>query len=313
MRVGILVASYGAPRSLEEIESYFTHIRRGHPPRPEELDDLLRRYQIVGGTDRLLRETERQVTSLRRILSALLPSDDLPLVSAYRHAPPYLEDGVRELAARGVQRILLLPLAPHYSPAHHVEYAERVRNAAEPLSLEVRVVEDFGTHPCLVAWWAEVVRGAWEDDGSYVLFTAHSLPVPPEDPYVRSLERLAAAVARTAEIPEGRYRLAFQSAGRPGLPWIGPDVGEVLPEVARHARRVLVAPIGFVSEHLEVAYDLDVEARAVAEEHGLAFHRLPLPGSSSAFVGMLAALVLEELRKAWDYAEDGRSLGRGKV
>ncbi|MBT9252454.1 MAG: ferrochelatase [Brockia lithotrophica] len=312
MKAGVLIASYGAPRSLEEIESYFTHIRRGHPPKPEELADLLRRYRTVGGTDRLLRETERQVAALRRVLAALLFPDELPLVSAYRHAPPYLEDGVRALAAQGVRSILLLPLAPHYSPAHHVEYVERVRRAAESLGLEAHVVEDFGNHPCLVAWWAEAVRKAWEDADSYVLFTAHSLPVPPEDPYVRSLERLAAAVARAAEVPEGRYRLAFQSAGRPGLPWIGPDVGEVLPEVARRARSVLVAPIGFVSEHLEVVYDLDVEAKAIAEAHGLAFHRLPLPGSSSAFVGMLAALVLGGLRRMRAHAEDGRGAGRGR-
>lgn len=176
MKAGVLIASYGAPRSLEEIESYFTHIRRGHPPKPEELADLVRRYRAVGGTDRLLRETERQVAALRRVLAALLFPDELPLVSAYRHAPPYLEDGVRALAAQGVRSILLLPLAPHYSPAHHVEYVERVRRAAESLGLEAHVVEDFGNHPCLVAWWAEAVRKAWEDADSYVLFTAHSLP-----------------------------------------------------------------------------------------------------------------------------------------
>jgi len=305
MKLGVLIASYGAPKSLEDLVPYFTHIRRGHTPTSEEIDDLIRRYQVVGGTDRLLHETDRQVAALRRILNALFFPKELPLVSAYRHAPPFLEDGVRLLASQGVRGIIVLPLAPHYSPAHHVEYAERVRRTAKALDLDVYLTEDFGNHPCLVSWWTEIVSATWrERDPSdlFLLFTAHSLPVSPADPYIRSLKRLATTVAQAAKIPEGKYSLAFQSAGRPDLPWIGPDVGNVLPEVARGARRVIIAPIGFVSEHLEVLYDLDIEAKSIAEKHGLEFVRLPLPSSSAAFIGMLATLILDTVHDVQAHA-----------
>jgi ferrochelatase len=223
-----------------------------------------------------------------------------------KHAEPKIEAAVDELVTAGVRRIVGLVLAPHYSAGSVQQYLDRVRTRAAALDPEVEVlgIESWHLEPAYLDFLAEGVRAglAGLPAKSKVLFTAHSLPqrvVAGGDPYAQQLQETAEAVAdRVGLVPWSTWAVAWQSAGRTPDPWLGPDVLEVLRDLAATARAegALVCPCGFVADHLEVLYDLDLEARSVAEEQGLAFARTPVLNDDPAVLGALADRVLGLLR-----------------
>ncbi len=300
----MLVMAYGTPATPEEIEAYYTHVRRGRPPTPEQLAELQQRYEAIGGTSPLLRLTLAQALGLAE---ALGPGWDVEL--GMKHAPPFLEDAMAELDSRGVRRVVGLVLAPHYSALSVGEYAARA--AAAPAVAEGRVeltmVESWHLAPGYVDLLARRVLEArdlllvTDPERVEVVFTAHSLPariLETGDPYPRQLEETASAVAERAGLT--RWSVAWQSAGRTPEPWIGPDILQVLRDLAglrgpnaEHGgvNGVVVCAAGFVSDHLEILYDLDVEAAGVAAGLGLAFTRTKAPNDSPAFCATLADVV----------------------
>lgn len=290
-QTGVLLMAYGTPATPDDIEAYYTHVRRGRPPTPELLAELRGRYQAIGGTSPLLARTREQQAGVQAALG-----DGYRVELGMKHAPPFLEDGVAALAAAGVARIVGLVLAPHYSALSVGEYAARAGAAAAEAGVALRVVESWHLAPGYVDLLARFVQETVADLGVEpveVVFTAHSLPeriLAMGDPYPDQLAETAKAVAARARV--ARWSVGWQSAGRTPEPWIGPDLLDVLPMlVSAGAAGVVVCPCGFVSDHLEVLYDLDVETRAAAASLGLAFARTPSPNADPAFCATLAEVV----------------------
>ena len=283
--------AYGTPATPDDIEAYYTHVRRGRPPTEEQLADLRRRYEAIGGTSPLLERTQEQAAGIQAALG-----DGFRVELGMKHAPPFIEDGVAALAAAGITRIVGLVLAPHYSVLSVGEYAKRAEAAAAEAGVDLTMVSSWHLAPGYVDLLAGFVRRELDRLGAdpvEVVFTAHSLPVrilDMGDPYPDQLAETAKAVADEAGV--NRWSVGWQSAGRTPEPWIGPDLLEILPTLAEAGvAGVVVCAAGFVSDHLEVLYDLDVEARAAADELGLAFSRTPSPNADPSFCATLAGVV----------------------
>jgi len=298
--IGVLVMAYGTPATPEDVEAYYTHVRRGRPPTPELLDDLRRRYAAIGGTSPLLERTQEQAAGIQAALG-----DGYRVELGMKHAPPFIEDGVAALAAAGVRRIVGLVLAPHYSSLSVGEYAARAGATAAEAGVELTMVTSWHLVPGYLDLLTGFVREEVErldTEPTEVVFTAHSLPsriLEMGDPYPDQLAETAEAVALQAGLD--RWSVAWQSAGRTPEPWIGPDLLTVLPALGEAgAAGVVVCAAGFVSDHLELLYDLDIEASTAADRLGLAFARTPSPNARPAFCATLAGVVREAAGVATD-------------
>jgi ferrochelatase len=287
--------AYGTPASPDDVERYYTDIRRGRPPSAEQLQHLQRRYDAIGGTSPLAERTEAQRARLQAALDERAPGR-CTVVLGQKHSSPFIEDAVAELTCRDVRTIVGLVLAPHYSGTSVGEYQRRLAEAAEPRGATAVPIESWHLLPEYVDFLAGAVAEARETlpEAHEVLFTAHSLPerVLDGDPYPDQLRASATQVARATGL--ARWSIAWQSAGATPEPWRGPDVLEVIRELGATGRAagVCVCPQGFVSDHLEVLYDLDVEATQVAEEAGLAFARTRVLNDDPVVIGALADRVL---------------------
>ena len=295
----MVLMAYGTPRAPEEIGAYYTDIRRGRPPTTEQLADLTRRYEAIGGTSPLAARTEAQRDALQRALDDAQP-DRFVVRIGLKHADPKIETTVAELAREGAERLVGLVLAPHYSVLSVGEYLGRAGAAADAAALPFAGIESWATEPAYVEFLAEDVRRRLAEmpPNSKVVFTAHSLPrriLDTGDPYPDELRATATAVAGVLALdPWSTWSIGWQSAGRTPEPWIGPDVLTVIDELAasENADGLLVCPCGFVSDHLEVLYDLDIEARQRAQAHGLVFDRTASMNDDEAVIAALAARVV---------------------
>jgi ferrochelatase len=297
---GVLVMAYGSPRGPEDLEAYYTHIRGGRRPAPELLEELAGRYRAIGGRSPLPEITERQA----RALEARLRARGRP-VRAYvgmKHAPPFIADAVAAMAADGVADGVGVVLAPHYSRMSvgtYIGTAEAARRRL-PTPFAMRYVERWGDHPLFVEALAANLRAALDAlpdtarQRTPVIFTAHSLPekiLTWGDPYPDELRRTSAAVAARAGV--ATWRFAFQSAGRTSEAWLGPDVREVIAELgAGGVPAIAVCPVGFVADHLEVLYDLEIEARDHATRLGIGFVRAASLNDHPLMIDALADVVL---------------------
>lgn len=283
--------AYGTPATPDDIEAYYTHVRRGRPPTPELLADLRGRYEAIGGTSPLLERTREQAAGIQAALG-----DGFRVELGMKHAPPFIEDGVAALAEMGVDGVVGVVLAPHYSALSVGEYARRAEDAAKAARLPITVVKSWHLAPGYLDLLAGFVRAevaGLDADPVEVVFTAHSLPtriLDMGDPYPGQLAETADAVAARADLDS--WSVGWQSAGRTPEPWIGPDLLAVLPGLVEAGMAgVVVCAAGFVSDHLEILYDLDVEARAEADRLGLAFARTPSPNAHPLFCATLAEVV----------------------
>jgi ferrochelatase len=305
MSTGVLVMAHGTPDTPEQIEAFYTRIRRGRPPTPELLAELTGRYEAIGGTSPLTERTRAQVDGLDAALEAGAPGRFTVRLGT-KYVPPTIEEAVADLAVAGVDRIIGVVLTPHQSTMGSGEYFERARaaaGAADP-PLDLVVVPSWyrapGLDDLLAARTQAVLDGL--DPASRartaVFFTAHSLPqrvVAEGDPYPDQVAASGAAIAGRLDLdadPTVTWGTAWQSAGRTADPWIGPDLLVEMDRVAAEgATAVVVCPVGFVSDHLEVLYDLDIEARDRADTLGVAFARTPSLNDDPAFLTLLADVV----------------------
>ena len=295
----VLLMAYGTPETPEQAEAYFTHIRGGRVPSPEAVAHLRARYARIGGSTPLLRVT-RDVAAK---LEAQLEAEGLPrrVYVGMKHWHPYIADTMREMRADGVRDVLALALAPHYSRmsvgAYHHTVVETNRALGEPFAIRgVDRWHDRAEFGAMMAGLVEAGLSRFPADrraSVAVVFTAHSLPVRIrtwDDPYERELLGSAGSVA--ARVGLGRWHFAWQSAGGTAEPWLGPDILDYLDELrADGVRDVLQVPIGFVSDHLEVLYDIDIEARERARALGMTLERTELPNARPELVRTLAAVV----------------------
>lgn len=291
--------AYGTPGSRDELLDYYTDIRRGRAPTDEQLAQLAARYDAIaadGDLSPLAGITRSQAAALQHALDARAPGEFVVDVGM-KHAAPRIEEAVASLAAGGVDRLVGIVMAPHYSALSIGEYVARLRRAAGDLPVDA--VTSWATEPAYVEFLAAQVGGllATMPANTKVLFTAHSLPervIAMGDPYPAELRSTAAAVGARLDLgPWAAWSVAWQSAGRTPEPWLGPDVLAVIDSLAasEHASGVLVCPCGFVADHLEVLYDLDIEARQRAESHGLAFARTASLNAEPMVFAALAARV----------------------
>lgn len=300
-RLGTLVMAYGTPRSLDDVEAYYTDIRHGRPPTPELLAELTERYRAIGGRSPLYEITGAQARGIEE-------RTGIKSYVGQKHAAPFIPDAIRALKADGVERAVGIVLAPHYSRMSIGDYERRARLAADELewSGSLEMVQSWHLEPGYVELTSRNVKEALSRipadvrDKTMVLFTAHSLPeriLQAGDPYPTQLRATADAVASQTGLEH--YDIAWQSAGRTKDPWIGPDVLDVMQRLhAEGWQGVVVAPCGFVSDHLEVLYDVDIECKDLATELGIAFARTESPNTEPLFLDTLAGVV----RAAFDGA-----------
>ena len=294
MTTGVLLMAYGTPRDRDDVEAYYTDIRRGRPPTPEQLAELVARYDAIGGSFPLRAATEAQRDALAAALDEIAP-DDFAVAIGTRHSSPSIEDALRELVSADATRVVGLVLAPHFSRMSIGAYADRAAKAAAESGVGVDVVESWHQLPAYVDFLARATRDALAlvPRGSEVVFTAHSLPariVDDGDPYPTQLRETAVAVAERLALDT--WSVGWQSAGRTPEPWLGPDIGEIIRDrAARGCPGLVVCPCGFVADHLEVAYDLDIEAAGLAQSMELRFSRTATLGTDPAVMAALAELV----------------------
>lgn len=288
----VLLVAYGAPLSLEDVEPYLLDVRGGRPTSPEMVAAFRERYAAIGGRSPLLERTEAQALALAHALG-----DGTPVYVGMRHWHPFIADTFEEIRSDGVERVVALALAPHFSTMSIGAYQRKIDDGRG--DVEVELVREWNRHPGFLDAVARHVRLGLEQfdlsirDDVHILYTAHSLPeriLDDDDPYVEQLKASVAGVA--ARIGDRHHHFAFQSAGQSGGPWLGPDAADVIASLAESGtRHILVCPIGFVSDHLEVLYDVDIEYRRLAEDLGVELHRTPSLNDAPELVGALADLV----------------------
>jgi protoporphyrin/coproporphyrin ferrochelatase len=276
--------AYGSPERLDDVPAYYADIRGGRPIPPERLEDLVERYRRLGidqGSP-LNAITEQTRAALERRL-------DVPVYTGMKHWTPRIAEAIERALEAGADSIVGLVLAPHYSPLSIGGYRRQLEDSLAGRA-DLQFVERWGTEPAFVALLADRVRGT----DAHVVFTAHSLPVEGSGDYADELLETSRLVAEQAAVRD--WSFSFQSESPTGVPWLGPDILDHLSELAQKGvDRVLVCPVGFVADHLEIRWDLDVEAADRARELGLDLARIEMPNADPAFVEVLAGLVRRTL------------------
>jgi len=300
MRTAVLLMAYGSPRTPDEIEPYFTDIRGGRPPSPQVLKVLADRYERIGGKSPLNEITREQAESLEELLEHEHPGD-FAVFTGMKHWHPFVADSVAKIVDAGITRVVGLVLAPHFSKKSIGEYEARILKARDALGADLRLtmVKSWYDEPAFVDLVAENLKqslNGWDASSpdTCVFFTAHSIParvVAEGDPYADQLADSAKVYAKAAGI--SNYTTGWQSESTTGEPWLGPDILVRLGTFAEQGgRRALIAPVGFVADHLEVLFDVDVECVERAAELGIELRRIPSPNADPRFVRALSDIVM---------------------
>jgi ferrochelatase len=281
--------AYGSPERISDVPAYYADIRGGRPIAPDRLADLVARYRRLGIEDAnpLNAITEATRAALEREL-------ELPVRTGMKHWTPRISDAVEAALAGGATTLVGLVLAPHFSTLSIGGYRRQLEDAASGRA-EVVFVDSWHDNPGFISFLADRVRGT----AAHVVFTAHSLPariLDEGDPYRDQLLETAKLVAGAAGLDD--WSFSFQSESATGEPWLGPDILDHLADLqSRGVRDVLVCPVGFVSDHLEIRWDIDIEARDRARELGLRLERIDMPNDERGFVDVLAGLVRQALSR----------------
>ncbi len=287
MRTAVLLMAHGTPSSIADMPEYLRVVRGGRPPSAELIAEMSHNYHAIGGRSPLTDITRAQADAL-----AMRLGPGTPVAVGMRNWHPYIADALRQLSAAGVDRVIGLPLAPQFSTLSVQKYMEAA-TAALPEGMSFEPIRTFHAHPLLIQAFAERVRDAAPRPEETVVFTAHSLParvIDAGDVYAAEVNATARAVAERAGI--ARYDVAYQSAGRTPEPWIGPDLSEYLVENAARGRRAfLVVPIGFVCDHTEILFDIDVQAARTARDAGATLRRTESLNTSPTFIATLESIV----------------------
>jgi ferrochelatase len=293
---GIVLMTYGTPRTLDKVEEYYTNIRGGRRPMDEEIENLRRRYAAIGGTSPLIRITESLGEKLQWSLSN--QGSKTRVYTAMKHSEPFIADVVKKAVGEGVDQLLSIALAPHYSKMSVGSYLFAVEMANYALARKMKLdsVDSWYGNPKFIKAWVsrikKIERGMPSDYS--LVFSAHSLPekiLASGDPYrfqlIESSEQISAAMGRK------EWTFSFQSAGHTKEPWLGPDIMDHLQsQFEEGSRSFLLAPIGFVADHLEILYDIDIECKEWAEKNGARLARCDSLNDSDDFVDCLQSIIV---------------------
>lgn len=298
----LLLLAFGGPRSLDEVESFLTRLTRGRKPSPEQLERVKDRYRLIGGSSPLLEITWGQAKGLEKKLN----EKGYPFKSyvGMRYGHPLIEETFKEILRDGIQKIIAIPMAPYrsrFSTNAYMEEVNRVRKNLEE-GLEISFIEGWYSHPLFLEAVREKVHEGLmqftpqERKRTHLIFTAHSLPksVVENEPYVKEMEESVKGVLKKMEsLP---WHIAFQSRGSSPEEWLGPDVESVLETLSNEkVREVLIVPIGFVSDHIEILYDIDIVYRKKAESLGMVLKRSPSLNLSEPFIEALSNIVEQHI------------------
>ncbi|MDV2686294.1 ferrochelatase [Alkalihalophilus lindianensis] len=304
-KYGLLVMAYGTPRSKEEIEPYYTHIRRGRKPSEEALADLTERYEAIGGISPLAKITEDQAFGLERYLNEQYEDREFKAYLGLKHIVPFVEDAVQQMKEDGIEEAVSIVLAPHFSTFSVKSYNGRAHEESEKIGGPViHSVDSWYDEPKFIDYWAKQVKQTMEKiedkEKACVIFSAHSLPeriIAMGDPYPDQLRETADLIAKEAGITN--YTIGWQSEGNTPDPWIGPDVQDLTRDLYNeHGYTSMVyCPVGFVADHLEVLFDNDVECKVVTDELGIDYYRPEMPNSKEEFLDCLATVVSKKLKE----------------
>jgi len=296
---GLLVMAYGTPESMDGVRPYLTHIRHGHEPSDEAVEDLKHRYGLIGGPSPLYQTTVDQMKALEKQLN--VSGGECRGYLGMKHWDPYIPEAVKGMAADGIERAVAITLAPHYSTMSIAQYLNYVREGLGDLDapLEIVCVKSYHDEPLFIDALEEKLREALEGvpaelrAGLPVVFTAHSLPekiLKENDPYREQLLETSRLVAE--RFGDLDWRFAFTSQGETKDKWLGPTLVETFDKIAAEGHKaVMCCTVGFVSEHLETLFDFDIEGRQDAEGRGLAFYRAAALGTSPKYIAALAEVV----------------------
>ncbi|MDP9365151.1 MAG: ferrochelatase [Chloroflexota bacterium] len=302
----VLMLAYGGPDKLEDVGPYLLDVRHHRPTSPELIHEISERYRQIGGRSPILELTEAQATALQTALNQNEDGDEdsWQVFVGMRHWHPFIKDVLAEMEAAGYDRTVGLVMAPHYSRMSIGAYFQRAADAGSPI--EIAGIERWHLLPGYLEAMVDRVRAALERfpaevrDRVPVLFTAHSLPeriLTWDDPYPRELRETTEALGRMIAPQPSRF--AYQSAAMTPDPWLGPDAGEVIEQIAAEGgKHLLIAPIGFVCEHVEILFDIDVEFKRQAEELGVHLERIEMLNDHPTMIDGLAGLVRERATAA---------------
>ncbi len=309
--IGVLIMAYGGPNSLEELPGYLADIRQGRPTTPAVLEEISNNYRNIGGSSPLLEITTRQIEAVRKRLDP----ERYKIYLGMRHWAPWIEEVIGQMLDDGVTHAVGLVLAPHYSKLSVAKYQGKIAAGLEMQhgAIEFENIASYHDAPKLIEALANrVMEGIerWPEDEQesvHVIFSAHSLPVriiKMGDPYDSQLRETARLVAEKAGLAEDRWSWSYQSAGRSPEPWLGPQLEEYIPELAEQGVKNIVSiPVGFVSDHVEILYDIDIEAQAVAKELGIRLERPPALNEDPLYIDTLVELVTAAAAKLQPEAE----------
>lgn len=291
MTTGVLLMTYGAPRDDADVPRYLAAVRGGREPAAELVAEMRRRYALIGGSP-LVRITRAQAAALEAELG-----HDHVVAAGMRFSDPSIGDAARELVERGADRLVGICMSPQWSPALMGGYAVALTEAASRADVRSTIAPAWHREPAFIAATAERLREALRDStaATAIVLTAHSLPkrvFEAEPEYIGQLHETAELVASAVGLDRARWHWAYQSAGHTQEEWLRPDLKDILPQLAAlGAREVLVAPVQFLADHLEVLYDLDVAAADEARAAGLRYRRVAMPNTQPAFIRALAWIV----------------------
>ncbi|GMB08818.1 ferrochelatase [Thermolongibacillus altinsuensis] len=308
--MGLLVMAYGTPYKEEDLERYYTHIRRGRKPSEEMLAELRARYEAIGGISPLAKITLEQAKKLEERLNEVQDEIEFKMYLGLKHIEPFVEDAVRQMHEDGIEEAVSIVLAPHFSTFSVQSYNGRAKAEAERLGgPRIHSIESWYQEPKFIDYWVNKVKETYakmseeEREKAVLIVSAHSLPekiIEMGDPYPQQLQETADLIAEKAGIQN--YVIGWQSAGNTPEPWLGPDVQDLTRQL--HEEKGYTAfvyiPVGFVSEHLEVLYDNDIECKQVTEEIGASYYRPEMPNAQPQFIDALATVVLKHLGKEGD-------------
>ncbi|MYL38613.1 ferrochelatase [Halobacillus litoralis] len=305
-KMGLLVMAYGTPYKEEDLERYYTHIRRGRKPSDELLQDLRDRYDAIGGISPLARITDDQAEAVKNALNEKQDDIEFHMYLGLKHIEPFVEDAVAQMAEDGIDEAVSIVLAPHYSTYSVKSYNGRAKEEADKHGITIRSVESWYDAPGFIDYWKQALEAEYgkmdeaEKENSCLIVSAHSLPMKileGGDPYPDQLKKTADLIAEAAGVTN--YEIGWQSEGNTPDPWIGPDVQDLTRDLYHDKgyTTFVYAPVGFVSDHLEVLYDNDYECKVVCDEIGAGYYRPEMPNTHPQFIDTLADVVLNKAKE----------------
>lgn len=294
MKRAVLIMAYGAPNQLEDVEPFYTDIRGGRKPSPELLHELTERYKLIGGKSPLLEITNRQAKALSEKIN-------LPVYVGMRHWTPWIPDALKQMNEDGIEEIVVLVMAPHYSKMSIGKYMTIVEETIHKnnYSFNVKKILNWHDHPKFIEGLQQKIKDSEQKFSSEewknktVVFTAHSLPeriLQWNDPYPEQLNETSKLIAKGLGIE--KWKFAFQSAGRTPEPWLGPDILKMIDQLAdAEEKSILICVVGFIADHLEVIYDIDIEAKPYAEKKGIHLERINMLNDDPMLMDCFADIV----------------------